>query len=174
MLVGDVLPAGVTVGEDAAEAVLRIKPRRARRLEQARRNRAAALGRGRHLEFVFQPLVLRRHLVALGISSEIASVADGGQQLHLVDRLIGIAGRVRRVRILDRAPATEPHARPGVGAKIVEHGLQRADRRIGDAAAEYLAERNAIERRCVDRLAGAFKLAGSSMGCMRIGETNTY
>src|SRR5690348_4613235 len=89
MLIGDVLPAGVDVGEDAAEAMLRIKPRRARCLKEPRRDRAATLRRRRHLEFVFQPLFLRRYFAALGISGEVAHIAME-QQLHLVDRMVGI------------------------------------------------------------------------------------
>src|SRR6185437_4676111 len=107
VLIGDMLPAGIDIGEDAAEAMLRIKPCRARRLKETRRDRAAAFGRRRHLEFVFQPLFLRWYFAALCISGEVAHIAME-QQLHLVDRMIGIADCEQRIRILDRAAIAEP------------------------------------------------------------------
>src|SRR5262249_50559690 len=65
VLVGDVLPSGRDVGEDAAERQVRIERGAACGLEQARRQHAAAFPDQRRMVLVFDPLAQRRPLAAL-------------------------------------------------------------------------------------------------------------
>jgi hypothetical protein len=142
-LIGNMLAAGIDVGQHAAEGLIGVDTGPAGRPEQAGREVAAALRHQGRMELVFQPQPERRQLAALGICAKMPEVAqqDG---LHLIDGGRGFGASELRHRIVGR-PAAAAHARAAVAQEGIEHALQGAERRGRDAAHENLAERQAIE-----------------------------
>src|SRR5262249_30004003 len=103
------------------------------------------------LKFELQTLGERRHLAASCIGVQRAKIAVQ-YVLHLVDGSRRLGTEQLNERVLCRGAAGAGHSRPAVVEKSLEHALERAESRRGDAAYEYLTERQTIEAGTVDRL----------------------